>query len=74
MPEDGGFKNLNLIFLSDAYYRGMDDCLDVMLYALGASENLVEMKQRVEQMQVLVKNKRFELLRADLGVIGKSPF
>lgn len=67
-------KNPDIIFFADSYYRGLDDCLDVMLCALGSSENLVEMKRRVEQMQVLVKNRKFDFLRADLGVIGKSPF
>ena len=74
MAKNDGFINLDIIFFSIAYYRGLDDCLDVMQYVLGTSGNLVEMKQRVEHMQLLVKNKKFEYLRSDLGVIGKLPF
>lgn len=57
-----------------AYYDGFDDCLDVVLSILADSSSLGDVLQKVEHTQVLVKGKKLEDLRRDLGVIGKSPF
>ena len=63
-----------LAIIKDGYYWGLDDCLDTILYMLGESKSLGDVKLRVEHMQVLVKGKKFERLRQDLCVIGEKPF
>ena len=62
------------IITKEGYYFGLDDCLDTILYMLCESKSLGEVKLKVEHMQVLVKGKKFERLRRDLGVIGEKPF
>ncbi len=56
------------------YYRGFDDCLDVILSIIVDSKSIEEMKSKVEHTQILVKGKKLDDLRRDLGVIGETPF
>jgi hypothetical protein len=75
VSEDSGdnkFEGLTII--GDVYYSGLDDCLDTILSMLSESKSLDEVKLKVEHMQILVKGKKFENLRRDLGVIGGKPF
>ena len=72
--DDSVDKFEGLTIIGGVYYSGLDDCLDTILSMLGESKSLEEVKLKVEHMQILVKGKKFENLRRDLGVIGEKPF
>jgi hypothetical protein len=74
LDDSGDNKFEGLTIIGEVYYTGLDDCLDTILSMLAESKSLDEIKLKVEHMQVLVKDKKFENLRRDLGVIGKKPF
>jgi len=50
------------------YARGWDDCLEAVQKILEESESVAEIKRKIENLQVLVKNKKFERIRDELGV------
>ncbi len=56
--------------MGGTYQQGWDDCLDAVVSILSEAESLDEARKRVVQVQVLVKAKKFEQIRAELGVIG----
>lgn len=56
--------------MGGTYQQGWDDCLDAVVSILNEAESLDEARKRIVQVQVLVKAKKFEQIRAELGVIG----
>ena len=57
--------------LINLYYRGMDDCLDTIVSMIGDAKNVKDLRDKVAEMQMLVKAKKLEALKGDLGVVGK---
>lgn len=55
------------------YARGWDDCLEAVITILDNSKRLKEAKRKVEQLQVLVKSKKFERIKEELGFY-QAPF
>ena len=53
------------------YARGWDDCLDAVLTILQRVKDLKEAANKVEGLQVLVKSKKFEKIRLELGVVDE---
>ncbi len=60
--------------IETAYWCGWADCLDVILDILSDVEGVDCVRDKVEGVQVLVKAKKSEIIRVELGVIGKQPF
>ena len=56
--------------MGGSYQQGWDDCLDAVLSILDKVESVEEAKKRVEAVQVLVKARKFEQIRVELGVLG----
>lgn len=56
--------------LGGSYQQGWDDCLDAVLSILDKVETTEEAKKKIEGVQVLVKAKKFEQIRFELGVVG----
>ena len=56
--------------MGGSYQQGWDDCLDAVLSILNDCKSFEEARGKVEQVQVLVKSKKFEQIRSELGVIG----
>jgi hypothetical protein len=56
--------------MGGTYQQGWDDCLDAVLSILNDAESIDKARKKVEQLQVLVKAKKFEQIKAELGVIG----
>lgn len=56
--------------LAGSYQQGWDDCLDAVLNILDKVESVEEAKKKIEDVQVLVKAKKFEQIKMELGVIG----
>jgi hypothetical protein len=56
--------------VSGDYARGWDDCLDAILEILNHCKDIEEAKRKASDVQVLVKAKKFEQIRQELGVIG----
>lgn len=56
--------------MGGSYQQGWDDCLDAVAAILDKAKNVEEAKKRVESVQVLVKAKKFEQIRNELGVLG----
>lgn len=56
--------------VSSDYARGWDDCLDAILEILNHCKDVEEAKRKVSDVHVLVKAKKFEQIRQELGVIG----
>lgn len=56
--------------MGGSYQQGWDDCLDAVLSVLDKSKSLREARRRVKDVQVLVKAKKFEQIRTELGVLG----
>ena len=57
--------------MGGSYQQGWDDCLDAILSMLQKAKDLSEAARKVESLQVLVKAKKFEQIRNELGVIGE---
>jgi hypothetical protein len=55
--------------MGGSYQQGWDDCLDAVLSILNEAKSVDEAKKKVEQVQVLVKAKKFEQIRVELGVL-----
>jgi len=51
------------------YEDGWDDCLDAVLTILDQAKSFDEAKEKIKGVQVLVKAKRFEQIRSELGVL-----
>lgn len=56
--------------MGGSYQQGWDDCLDAMLSILQRAKDVKDAAIKVEGLQVLVKAKKFEQIRSELGVIG----
>ncbi len=56
--------------MGGTYQQGWDDCLDAVTSILTEVESLDEAKKKVGQVQVLVKAKKFEQIKNELGVLG----
>jgi len=56
--------------LVGSYQQGWDDCLDAVLNILDKAKSLREAKRKVRDVQVLVKAKKFEQIRVELGVLS----
>jgi hypothetical protein len=54
--------------------RGWDDCVDAVLEVLTKCKDVEMAKRRAADLQVLVKAKKFEQTRQELGVIRSEPF
>lgn len=50
------------------YARGWDDCLEAVQKILEESEGIAEVRKKIENLQRLVKDKKFERIRDELGV------
>jgi hypothetical protein len=50
------------------YARGWDDCLEAVQKILEESEGIAEVRRKIENLQRLVKDKKFERIRDELGV------
>jgi hypothetical protein len=57
--------------LGGTYQQGWDDCLDAVLSILQRAKDLKEAAKKIESVQVLVKAKKFEQIRNELGVVGE---
>jgi tetrahydromethanopterin S-methyltransferase subunit G len=55
------------------YADGWDDCLDTIAAIISKAENLDEVKRKIEYLRDLVKEKKFERIKRDLGIIGELP-
>jgi hypothetical protein len=56
--------------LGGTYQQGWDDCLDAVLSILDRAKDVKEAKKKIESVQVLVKAKKFEQIRSELGVLS----
>lgn len=56
--------------MGGTYQQGWDDCLDAVTSILSEVKSLDEAKKKVGQVQVLVKHRKFEQIRIELGVLG----
>lgn len=52
------------------YARGWDDCLEAMETILVQARTVGEAKSKVRKLQELVKDKKFEKIKYDLGIFG----
>jgi hypothetical protein len=57
--------------MGGSYQQGWDDCLDAVLSILQRSKDVKEAMKKIENLQVLVKAKKFEQIRNELGVVGE---
>jgi len=55
--------------MGGTYQQGWDDCLDAILSILDRAKDVEEARKKVESVQVLVKAKKFEQIRSELGVL-----
>jgi hypothetical protein len=55
--------------LGGSYQQGWDDCLDAVLSILDKTGSVEEAKKKIEGVQVLVKARKFEQIRFELGVV-----
>jgi hypothetical protein len=56
--------------MGGSYQQGWDDCLDAVLTILDKAKSLREARRKIKDVQVLVKAKKFEQIRNELGVVG----
>ena len=56
--------------LGESYQQGWDDCLDAVLSILQRAKDVKEAAKKIQDIQVLVKAKKFEQIRNELGVVG----
>jgi len=55
--------------LPSDYARGWDDCLDVVVCILKESNSIEKALERIEYLRSLVKEKKFERIKMELGVL-----
>jgi len=56
--------------MGGTYQQGWDDCLDAVLAILDKAKDVKEAREKIQSVQVLVKAKKFEQIRNELGVLG----
>ncbi|MEM3622805.1 MAG: hypothetical protein QXR76_03425 [Candidatus Bathyarchaeia archaeon] len=49
------------------YVRGWQDCLDAIEEIINKSANLTEAKNKIQQLQKLIRENKFEKIRYELG-------
>lgn len=49
------------------YVRGWQDCLDAIEKIINESANLTEAKNKIQQLQKLIRENKFEKIRYELG-------
>ena len=57
--------------MGGSYQQGWDDCLDAVLSILQKAKDTKEAMKKIESIQVLVKAKKFEQIRNELGVFDE---
>jgi hypothetical protein len=57
--------------MGGSYQQGWDDCLDAVLSILQKAKDVKEAMKKIESIQVLVKAKKFEQIRNELGVFDE---
>jgi len=57
--------------MGGSYQQGWDDCLDAVLSILQKAKDVKEAMKKIESIQVLVKAKKFEQIRNELGVVDE---
>lgn len=57
--------------MGGSYQQGWDDCLDAVLSILQKAKDVKEAIKKIESVQILVKAKKFEQIRNELGVVGE---
>jgi len=56
--------------MGGSYQQGWDDCLAAVLSILQRAKDVKEAAKKIQDIQVLVKAKKFEQIRNELGVVG----
>ena len=56
--------------MGGSYQQGWDDCLDAVLSILNKAKDVEEVKKKIQDLQVLVKAKKFEQIKVELGVLS----
>lgn len=51
------------------YARGWDDCLDIIESILSETTDIAVVKNKVEYVHILIKEKKFEDIKHQLGVL-----
>lgn len=51
------------------YARGWDDCLEAVNIILDRTKSMEEVRRKIKQLQGLVKEKKFEKIKYELGAI-----
>ena len=51
------------------YARGWDDCLNIIISIIDKGKSLDDIKEKIEYIHVLVKEKRFEKIKEELGIL-----
>jgi len=54
-----------------SYQDGWDDCLDVMASIIHKVDSLEKLKEKVEYLHVLVKEKKFDKIKTELGILQR---
>jgi hypothetical protein len=57
--------------MGGSYQQGWDDCLDAVLSILQKAKDVKEAAKKIENLQILVKAKKFEQIRNELGVVDE---
>ena len=56
--------------MGGSYQQGWDDCLDAVVSILNKVKDVEEVKKKIQDLQVLVKAKKFEQIKVELGVLS----
>jgi len=52
------------------YVRGWQDCLDALDAIVDKSKTIKEVKDKIEKLQQLIRQNKFEKIRMELGAYG----
>ncbi|MGF3573543.1 MAG: hypothetical protein ACQXXG_09025 [Candidatus Bathyarchaeia archaeon] len=50
------------------YIRGWEDCLEVLINITKQTKNYEDIKRKIERLQNLVQEQKFEKIRVELGI------
>jgi len=56
-----------------SYTDGWDDCLDTVAAILSKAKTIEEVRNKIEYLRDLVKEKKFEKIKRELGIFGPLP-
>jgi len=59
------------IMVGSDYARGWEDCLDVLANIVHKTKSVDDIKEKIGYLQVLVKERKFEKIREQLGILGR---